>query len=139
MSDQNLVWISAIDSGNKVPTSERVLKAVIAKVALEDQLDLDASRAFIGGFSGGAKVSTVVMKHYPKAYRGGVFIGGSYAWGDGSGDTDLDGLAMTNRYVFLTGRDDFNRKEILSHARGYRSKGAANVKVMDIGLSLIHI
>lgn len=131
MAASNLIWIGANSSGNRTRVSRRATYAIFAPTVIARHYRVDASRVYVSGFSGGGRVASMVAPQYPQIFKGAIFICGVNPWVDHD-PAELE-AAQANRYVFLTGRDDFNRDETRSAYRSYRKAGAENVLLMDIG------
>jgi hypothetical protein len=119
MDAGNLIWIGANKSGNLVAP------AVVAR-----SYKVDSSRVYVSGFSGGGRVASMVAPEYAQLFKGAVFICGVEFWGSRK-PAQLDAV-KANRYVFLTGKKDFNRGETRSAHRSYRRAGVDDVLLMDI-------
>lgn len=126
----NLVWIAANDSGNRVRVARRVTYAMVAPAVVARDYRIDASRVYVSGFSGGGRVASMVAPEYAHVFQGALYICGVNAWGDHT-PPRLDAV-RENRYVFLTGRKDFNRVETRRAYRAYRRAGVDNVLLMDV-------
>jgi pimeloyl-ACP methyl ester carboxylesterase len=74
---------------------------------------------YVSGFSGGGRVASMVAPEYPQVFKGAIFICGVNDWGNRK-PADLE-TVQSNRYVFLTGRKDFNRSETRSVHRSYNT------------------
>ena len=72
----------------------------------------------------------MVAPEYPQVFKGAIFICGVNFWGNR--EPMRLATVQANRYVFLTGRKDFNRDETRSAYRSYKKAGAENVLLMDI-------
>ncbi|MBT8048478.1 MAG: hypothetical protein HKN57_10785 [Xanthomonadales bacterium] len=130
MDQQNLVYISANNSGNRKTVKLRVVLAVMGLKALGPRLTLAADRVYISGFSGGGRVASYVASQFPKLFTGAIYICGADFWKqEYSPKVDL---MLPNRFVFVTGSKDFNRDETRAVFRRYLEAGAANSKLMVI-------
>ncbi len=130
MESSNLIWIGANQSGNRIRVARRVTYAMVAPAVVARDYQVDATRVYVSGFSGGGRVASMVAPEYPQVFKGAIFICGVNFWGNRK-PAQL-GAVQANRYVFLTGRKDFNRDETRSAYRSYRKAGAENVLLMDI-------
>ena len=126
----NLIWIGANRSGNRVRVARRATYAMVAPAVAARDYRIDSSRVYVSGFSGGGRVASMIALDYPHVFRGALYICGVNPLGDRK-PAQLDSI-RSNRYVFLTGRKDFNRLETRSVHRSYRRAGVENVMLMDI-------
>ena len=130
MAASNLIWIGANRSGNQVRVARRVSYAMVAPAVLARHYQVDSSRVYVSGFSGGGRVASMVAPEYPQVFKGAIFICGVNSWGNR--EPALLETVQANRYVFLTGRKDFNRRETRTAYRSYQRAGVEGVLLMDI-------
>lgn len=130
LSARNLHWIAAENFGNEKPTAQRVLTAVMGLRVVEREFDLDRKRIYIGGMSGGGRAASTAITTFPQLFSGALYIVGADPWTDDA-QRHLPQI-QAKRYVFLTGRQDFNRDEMKSVYRRYVTGGAKNVLLMDL-------
>lgn len=130
MAASNLIWIGANRSGNQVRTARRVSYAMVAPAVVVRDYQVDSSRVYVSGFSGGGRVASMVAPEYPQVFKGAIFICGVNFWGNRE-PARLE-TVQANRYVFLTGRKDFNRRETRTAYRSYQKAGVEGVLLMDI-------
>jgi predicted esterase len=130
MAEKNLIWIAANQSGNKIDAGLRITYAVLATILAGQHYSVDRERIYISGFSGGGRVASVVAPQYPHIFKGAVYNCGVNFWG-GSTPPRMD-LVRENRFVFITGSKDFNRRETRRAEDAYRKVGVENVLLLDI-------
>lgn len=130
MDELNMIYIAADDSGNKVRTIERMVKAVMAVQALGKRFAFDPDSIFVSGFSGGGRVASRVATQYPGAFSGALYICGVDPL-EAKHTPDIQ-RAMQSRFVFLTGSRDFNRSETRTVFKRYNEAGAQDTKLMVI-------
>lgn len=130
MNEQNLIWISAYDSGNQVPANQRILKALFALSIVQKMYAIDEQRVYIAGFSGGGKIASMVAGAYANVFKGAVFICGVSPWNPNP--PALLNEIRTNHYVFLTGRRDFNLEPTRRVQGAYKKAGVVNSKLMVV-------
>ena len=82
---------------------------------------LDPARVYIGGFSGGAHVATMVATGKPELFKGGIFVGGAVAWGDEL-PPSIDEVRK-NPYVFIAGSNDVALNAVRKAAIAFRKAG----------------
>lgn len=130
MDAQNLVFIGANRSGNRIPVTRRMVMALMALKVLEPHLLVDSTRISVSGFSGGGRVASMLASQYPEVFTGAVYICGVNFWQEEL-DPRVEQL-VKNRFVFLTGSRDFNRDETQNVYRQYLQAGARHSKLMII-------
>jgi len=137
MDEQNLIYISANESGNKIPTNRRMVLAIMAVRALAQNHSLDSDHISISGFSGGGKVASILASQYPELYTGAIYICGVNFWKKDK--TPKVERLLQNRFVFLTGSRDFNLDDTRRIYRRYIKAGAQHSKLMVIpGMAHAH-
>ena len=127
IESENLIWIAARRSGNKQAVARRIAHSILAAGIIDRKYTVDASRIYLAGFSGGAKVAGLVAVLYPNLFSGAIYIGGAELWDEEAATVDIDAM-QRNRYVFMAGTDDFNRslsKRIFSK---YEALGIENIE-----------
>lgn len=130
IDESNLIWIGANESGNEVLVAQRMLYAVIAPQVAEARYRIDAGRIYLSGFSGGGKVAGMVAANFANLFRGAIFICGAEFWRE-----ELPRYFANmeqNRYVFLTGSDDFNRDLTYRVFFRYENAGLENIDLINV-------
>lgn len=130
MDQQNLIYIGANNSGNKVLTSRRMVLALFAVRALGLHYAFDTSRINISGFSGGGRVASRIATQYPDVFTGALYICGVDFWKKDK-TPNVERL-LQNRFVFLTGTSDFNRRETRQIQERYIKAGAQHSKLIIV-------
>lgn len=125
----HLAWISADDYGNDKPTAQRVLVAMMALKVAQQSINLDSDRAYIAGMSGGGRVASRIITQFPTRFAGAIFIVGADFW---LPEEPGLALAQTRGYVFITGSQDFNRREMHHVFERYRQAGMRRAWLMDL-------
>jgi predicted esterase len=137
MDHQNLIYISANDSGNRILVTRRMVLATTAIKALAQGYSFSVDRIYVAGFSGGGRVASFLASQYPAVFTGAIYICGVDFWK--KDQTPNVERVLQNRFVFLTGTKDFNRKETSSIYRRYLKAGAQHSKLMVIpGMAHAH-
>lgn len=137
MDQQNLIYISANDSGNKTPTIRRMVMANMAVKALAQNYSFDPAHIMVSGFSGGGRVASRLATQYPQVFTGALYICGVDFWKKDQ-TPDVERL-LKNRFVFLTGSRDFNLRETKQIQKRYIKAGALHTKLIVIpGLAHKH-
>ncbi len=130
MDEYNLIWISANNSGNRVIVSRRVLKALLALNAIQQEYVLDQTRIYVAGLSGGGKMASMIATEYANTFDGGLFICGVKSW---VVDKPRYFEAIkSNRYVFLTGEHDQALESTKRAYRNYRDAGVPQIQLVVI-------
>lgn len=130
MDQENLIYIGANKSGNRVHTNRRMVLATLAIRVLATQYSFDSGKIIVSGFSGGGRVASLVASQYPEAFTGAVYICGANFWKK-SQTRDVERI-LQNRFVFLTGTQDFNYLEMRRTWERYLSAGAQYSKLLVV-------
>jgi predicted esterase len=137
MDQQNLIYISANDSGNRTLTVRRMVMANMAVKALAKDFTFDPAHILVSGFSGGGRVASRLATQYPQVFTGALYICGVDFWKKDQ-TPDVERL-LQNRFVFLTGTRDFNLRETKQVQKRYIKAGALHTKLIVIpGLAHQH-
>lgn len=121
---ENLIWISANQSGNRAPTKRRILLATLAPYLAAETYKIDPDRVYVSGFSGGGRAAGILSVNLADLFKGAIFICGAELWSDVQ-DEHL-AAAAPNPYVFLTGSRDFNRALTKTVLGDYQRAGLVN-------------
>ena len=130
MDQQNLIYISANDSGNRKTVKRRMVLAILAVKALAKNHAFASDHIIVSGFSGGGRVASIIASQYPEAFTGALYICGVDFWK--KDQTPKVGRLVQNRFVFLNGSRDFNRDEARRIYNRYLKAGAQHSKLMVI-------
>jgi dienelactone hydrolase len=130
MDQQNLIYIAANRSGNKIPTIRRMVLATLAVQVLGQDHEFDTDHISISGFSGGGRVASRLATQYPEVFTGAVYICGVDFWK--KDQTPKVERLIQNRFVFLTGSRDFNRAETRQIRKRYIKAGAQYSKLIEV-------
>jgi len=128
--EENLIWISADNSGNGTHTKKRMFFAVLAPEIAAKRYKIDPDRVYLSGFSGGGKVAAVVAIHFANLFRGAMYIGGAQKWTNA--EPDMLSAARSNRYIFVTGTRDFNLALTKKIHRQYGQDSIDQTKLVNI-------
>jgi poly(3-hydroxybutyrate) depolymerase len=126
---ERLLYLAADDYGNSHPTAERVLAALAAD-RLARQMGVKGARRIIAGMSGGGRVASQVITHFPQVFSGALCIAGADYFMPQ--DESQRAVVASRRLVLMTGSRDFNQREIQLVSRRYRQSGFASVVLMDL-------
>jgi predicted esterase len=97
------------------------MRLIMTPMLLARTYALDPERVYVGGFSGGAHVATIVATGKPELFKGGLFIGGAVVWGDEL-PTRIDEVRK-NSYVFIAGSNDIALNTVRKAAIAFRDAG----------------
>jgi pimeloyl-ACP methyl ester carboxylesterase len=126
---KKLLYIAADGFGNSRPTAERVLVAMAALRMARQLGAVDGQRLYVAGMSGGGRVASQIITHFPQSFSGAFcIVGADYFM---PRDESLRSLVAARRLVFLTGSRDFNQRELRLVFKRYRQAGVANVLLID--------
>lgn len=130
MDDNNLIWIGADKSGNRITASRRVLLSLLAVDRVKEDYVIDEDHVYLSGFSGGGRVASRVIIDNTDVFTGGLFFCGADLW---HLDTSPSLKAMReHRFVLITGTLDQALEPVKRTYRGYRKAGIENTKLMNI-------
>lgn len=121
LTEKNLIWAGVLDAGDPAPMDERIMRAILTPMMLSKEYALDPERIYVGGFSGGAHVATIVATGKPDMFKGGMFVGGTVSW-DSNVPSGIE-LIRQNRYVFVAGSNDLALKTMQRTLHTYREEG----------------
>jgi hypothetical protein len=130
MEENNVIWIGANQSGNRVRVARRIGLALLATALADREFSIDASRVYVSGFSGGGRTASAIAPEYAQIFTGAIYICGVNFW-DHRKPKQLDRV-REHRYVFLTGSKDFNRAETRRVHRAYRRADVDNVLLLEV-------
>lgn len=137
MDQQNLIYIAADKSDNKIPTIRRMVMATLAVKALGQLYSFDIGHVIVSGFSGGGRVASRLATQYPDVFTGALYICGVDFWKKDK--TPNVERIIKNRFVFLTGSRDFNQRETRQIHKHYIKAGAQHSKLIVVpGLAHKH-
>lgn len=130
LDQKNLIWVAAEDFGNKVPTAQRILAAIMGLTEVRRNFKVDNQRIYLAGVSGGGRAASTLITQFPRLFNGAVYMVGVDFWAPEQ-ESQLEHIKR-NRYVFLTGHKDFNRREIKAVYKKYRKAGVEQVLLMNM-------
>lgn len=130
LAEHNLIWIGANRSGNRQRVSRRKVYALLAPSVIAGDYEVDFSRVYVSGFSGGGKTASRVAVDYARLFTGALFICGVDFW-DVDEPQYIDSI-RNNRYVFLTGTYDQALEPTRDVFEQFEGAGIQNIKLMVI-------
>ncbi len=107
-----------------------MLYAVLGPQIAAKNYRIDTDRIYLSGFSGGGKVAGMVSIDFANLFKGAIYICGTEHWT--SHPPKLFDQVKANRYVFLTGTEDFNRDLTGDTYYKYKKAGLRNIKLMVV-------
>lgn len=126
----NLIFISARNSGNKVSVNKRIIMSLIAPTLIQSKYKINTNRIYISGFSGGGRVASMVSTQFPNIFSGTIYICGVNFW-EKITNQKLD-MIRKNRFVFLTGTEDFNLSDTKNVYARYKKEEVKNIKLIVV-------
>jgi predicted esterase len=126
----NLIWVAAQDFGNTEPTAKRIVAAIMGLTMVRQTFQIDNTRVYVAGMSGGGRVAGKVATMFPQLFTGAMYFVGTDFWT--AAEKPLLERIAKNRYVFLTGENDFNRRETRRVYKKYLRAGVSQVLLMDL-------
>jgi len=130
LEDHNIIWIGLINGGDKKPINERMLRAILAQAVLERDYKIDTDRYYLFGYSGGAQVAAMLATSKPELFKGALFYGDALPWG--SKEPPKIDLVRQNRYMFMCGSKDKDRRKMQQIAASYKAAGVVNTEVVTV-------
>lgn len=148
LSELNLIWVGANKSGNPRPKWNRIGLALDAAHNLKKLYAIDPERVYIGGYSGGGRISSAVAMVYPEVFQGAFCYmavdyfrkvprpdkPGTY-WPQAFPSPERDlarALKREHAWVLVTGEKDYNRTQTRSFFAEYQKDGFENVTLIEI-------
>lgn len=127
LEKNRLIWVGADSAGNGRASWHRYLLALDAAHNIEKLYSVDEGRVFVGGYSGGGRVTSGLAMLYSEIFQGGFsMFGCDYPgrlsvpdkpgahWPPGfpaPPKPELRQVKSRSRFVLLTGELDFNRAQ----------------------------
>jgi predicted esterase len=130
-TSKNLIWVAANKSSNQVQVARRITYALLAVGLADKHYEIDRDRIYLSGFSGGARVSGLLAPSYPSVFKGAIYMGGAEIWGPEEAPPNLAEM-QNNRYAFLVGSEDGNRRNTLHVRDRYTEVGLTNTSLKII-------
>ena len=127
---QNLIWVSAHKSGNRINPRTRITLALIGPMLIGRDYEIDPSRIYVAGLSGGGRVASIVAPQYPQIFRGALYICGVNSMRKDAPLAQQDNT--NNRFVFLTGSRDFNQRETKQIFNQYERQASGNSLYLEV-------
>jgi predicted esterase len=135
---RNLIWVSVNESGNSMASEQRISEATESLAFIVEKYVLDEQRIYIAGMSGGAQIASIVAALRPDLFNGGLFFCGGNPWSERDVDPwiesppeDFDAM-KENRYVFVSGTEDFKLAATARVYRNYKKAGIEDSKLIVV-------
>lgn len=146
LASRKLLCIGALQAGNPRDIFDRMRLAIDASVEMRRLYRVDERRVYVSGFSGGARVASMLGVAFADLFTGTIpFMGVNFYTelpaenGKRFGisyipDDQVLAIAKTRcRYVLVTGEKDFNRENTrAAEEHGFRAEGFANVLYLEV-------
>jgi len=145
LSVHRLLVVSAHHGGNERDTVDRFRLALDATCNICRRYTIDPKRIYVGGFSGGARIASMLGVAYADLFCGTLCVcgvdfyqpipaaGGGYYLANYMPDPGVLLLAKKRRYVLLTGQNDINRDNTRSTSdNGFKRAGFKNVLYLEV-------
>jgi len=146
LAARKLLFVGALQSGNPRNLFDRVRMAIDANVGMRRHYRIDGRRVYVSGFSGGARVASMVGVAFADLFSGTMpFMGVNFYTELPNSEGKVFGISYLPdeevleiakkkcRYVLVTGEKDFNR--VNTHAadeHGFRKEGFASVLCLEV-------
>jgi poly(3-hydroxybutyrate) depolymerase len=119
-------------------SEQRILEATASLAFIVQQYVLDEQRVYIAGMSGGAQIASIVATLHPDLFNGGLFFCGVNPWSERDVDPWLENppddfsSMKENRYVFVSGTEDFKLAATARVYRIYKKAGIEDSKLIVV-------
>lgn len=144
LAEKKLLFLGAVQSGNKRNIFDRMRMAVDASAGMRKRCRVDERRVYISGFSGGARVASMLGVAYADLFTGTMpFMGVNFytdvVGSDGKKyglsylpDDEVLEIAKKNRFVLFTAEKDFNRPNTYAAEQGFKKEGFPAVLTLEV-------
>jgi len=146
LAEHRLLFIGAKKSGNARNIFDRIRMAVHANVAIRSGYSVDPRRIYVSGFSGGARVASMLGVAWADMFPGAMAFMGVNFYTDipmPSGkiyppafipdDAVLEIARTRGRYVLVTGEHDFNKPETQAvFQAGFQAEKFNSVRYLEV-------
>jgi pimeloyl-ACP methyl ester carboxylesterase len=129
LDNENLIWVSAGRSGNSIDPRKRIAYALLGPTLIAKNYNVDPDRIYVAGLSGGGRVASIVAPSYPTLFTGAIYICGVNPIAEQLA-SNIESI-QPNRFVFVTGEDDFNRIETRKVYDEYIQSGMDNSHYLE--------
>ncbi len=130
LEEQNVIWIGLIGGGDKKPINERMLKAILARAVLEKDYRINSERYYLFGYSGGAHIAAMLATTKPEVFKGAIYYSAALGWG--RNEPAKIELVRQNRFMFMAGALDDDRRKLKRAAEDYIEAGVTNTEYVSV-------
>jgi hypothetical protein len=141
LDEREIIWIGPNNAGNNRLAIPRISLALDAAYNAQKQFKIDPERVYVGGVSGGGRITSMTLVPFPDVFTGGYSIigadyfknvpskekGGMYAATYKAPAPKTLALAKKRRFVLLTGDNDANREQMAVIHQILKKDGWRNV------------
>ena len=145
LAAHHLAWVGPNQVSNEREVALRIGLALDAIIAAKQRFNLDESRVYIGGLSGGAKSAFRALLYYPEVFHGALLAAGieyfrpvavraraaGVQWPERFGTPRYLAQAKALPVAITTGMADFNFEHINDVVVGMRVDGFTHVQVFN--------
>ncbi len=111
LAQKNLLAIGPMGAGNEVDVRRRMGLGLLGALAMQRDYNIDPSRIYVAGFSGGARVASALGFFRPDLFSGTIqSVGSNYP-------KKLPSAAGTDNYGEMTGGEQVNRASVRDRVR----------------------
>jgi hypothetical protein len=151
LDSRHFLFVAAENSGNEQDANRRLGLAVLGALEMMKRYQVDPTRVYAAGFSGGARISGLLGFYQPDIFHGTIqncgadfykrvptvyasswlsTTGQPYGVFDGNAEEIARGRKV--RFVLITGSNDFRRGNILDIYHGGFSREQFQAKLFDV-------
>jgi predicted esterase len=146
LEKRKLLAVAPYRAGNSRNIFDRFRMAIDAGFNLQKRFNIDPNRVYVSGFSGGARISSMLAVAYADLFSGAIpFCGVNFYteipstpgkhWPIGYIPVDeaLKIAKASGRYVLVTGEKDFNLQNTKAvYEYGFKAEGFQHVKLLEV-------
>jgi len=148
LADKGVLWVGANHSGNRRSSWVRLGLALDAAYNMRRLYNIDPSRVYVAGYSGGGRIASALGMLFTDVFHGALCLMGVDYYRDvpipyrpgthwAAGYPRPAGAALElaekrNRYVLVSGERDFNRVQTRVYAARLRQDGFQHVTYLEI-------
>jgi len=131
LEERNLIWVCGLKAGNEVDPLFRHAMVLEGVNQIRKRYNVDNDRTYVAGLSGGGRAAGILMLMFADVFDGGWTICGVNPIGKASAK-QMQTAKTKNRYVFMTGDDDYNREQVKQVYDQYKGQGFARAKYIQV-------
>jgi predicted esterase len=146
LTRHRLLLVAALNGGNDRPSIDRIRLALDATCNMCRRYKINYQRIYVGGFSGGSRVASVLGVAYADIFTGALCLcgvdfyqdvpaaaGGYYLAGYKPDPNLLQRAKRNGRFALVTGENDVNRDNAKSTAdHGFSANGFTHCLYMEV-------